>query len=1759
MTIDSPSSSTPEPTSELSGGAYEIIRKRLQSHGAALRERVEKLNQARQEVFGGVQAELIGTERVLTDNNCVPRDMIAVGEYFLFGYNVQLGLKKEMTPRDVFALFRFEENGFTEESLVDRVNPQFERDFKELYTYYKDTRFAKFAQIGPYLYMVFRVGNEVENVKCFKWSLSSEGELTYIDNRSDHEYRFPPQHQFEWTKATRDMHRSGAFPHISFQDRIFVETTGGDLTIKIDDNTETGEGIYREPVEDPDQTLDDAEFEFAAVGNLILMRILPYRETQPRHFIYSEKVREARRMDAIAGACVLLPEDHGVIFSNGYYLQTGEYKHFDSGLTDMKYERRIVSPNGEDYLYVFYNRESGTYVLLSYNLIEQKVETPIECAGFSLFPSGKLMYFKSQEEPTKSHVIQIWKTPYAVDLKGDAGKADSLLFKIGNKDVVRCMAGCGTLLGLLNRGDSYANLYVDIVRQSTDLVDSFFWIREEETFDLGSPLDEIKAAAVSAISEYEKVTQLRHAAEDRLRETQAETSELLNTIRLQRQDELQVFVQALADLRGLRGKVISLREVRYMDEAAVDELETSVKENTDLQARRCVEFLLGEKALAPYETRIQELEPLIGKLKKVRDGEDLKEEVEGISSELEMLTEIVSNLTIEDATQRTRIIDGISALFSILNQARASLQSAMKQLAKSEGQAEFASQMKLLSQAVINYLDVCDTPEKCETYLSRVMIQLEELEGKFADFDDYVLKLGEKREEVYNAFETRRLSLVEKRNRQADTLQRSAERILNSVQARVEAMTSVEDINGYFASDLMIEKLRGIVDQLTEMEDPVKAEDIQTRLKSAREDAVRQLHDRNELFVGGENVIQFGRHQFAVNTQELDLTIVPRGDNMMLHLTGTGFFEAITDEAFLATRPVWGQEVISENAEVARIEYLAYQLLMQRDPDLPIPELPELIEEVRSFMSPRYAEGYQKGVHDEDAAKLLLALLQLRATLGHLRTPPAVRALGMVFWKSYAQEEGFDLLKARLQGVGAANTVFRQKRRQLDTVEELWDLLVQFCTDLPGFDPLGAQAAAEYVFDIVAHETAVPISAEAGELVKRFENQLQKLGSKTAFRDARKEVGHHPVSEFGLVQEWLQGFVEGADFEVEPAVIQEAAALISTDQFDPSAISTQSDRQMIEGLRSSHDRIENGVLELQYSEFVWRLGRYVEETVPQFEAFGRMKKDFLDSTRKTMRLDEFKPRVLTSFVRNKLIDRVYLPLVGDNLAKQIGVVGKNTRTDRSGMLMLISPPGYGKTTLMEYISNRLGVVFMKINGPAIGHAVTSLDPSEAPNAAAREELHKLGLALEMGDNVMLYLDDIQHCNPEFLQKFISLCDAQRKIEGVYKGVSKTYDLRGKKVAVVMAGNPYTESGEKFRIPDMLANRADTYNLGDILGDNGEDFKLSFLENALTSNPALNRLASGAREDVHAVIRHAESDGDEAVELQGRYTQEEITEMVSVMDKLIRIRDIVLKVNEEYIRSAGQADEYRTEPAFKLQGSYRNMGRLAEKVVAVMNDRELQTLVVSDYENEAQTLTTGAESNMLKFKHLLGIQTEEEAERWQNICKTYARNQVMKGVGGDDRVGQAVAQLSVLGEGLQDIRQVLKDGVGSKASGPVLTGLTEETLQQIGQWMEKPSASKGPVEAGLSKETLKELGRMLGELKPADVVMPEPVVNPQPTGMTPAIARMLEMQFERLQECIQDGLTVEPDRILERLERAKTVYNELMDQVGYGGGHDESEG
>ena len=96
---------------------------------------------------------------------------------------------------------------------------------------------------------------------------------------------------------------------------------------------------------------------------------------------------------------------------------------------------------------------------------------------------------------------------------------------------------------------------------------------------------------------------------------------------------------------------------------------------------------------------------------------------------------------------------------------------------------------------------------------------------------------------------------------------------------------------------------------------------------------------------------------------------------------------------------------------------------------------------------------------------------------------------------------------------------------------------------------------------------------------------------------------------------------------------------------------------------------------------------------------------------------------------------------------------------------------------------------------------------------------------------MLYLDDIQHTHPELLQKFISLCDgsAGSRACGTARRAPTTCAARSSRRD---GRQPVHRVGRRFQIPDMLANRADTYNLGDVLaGKRGRCSRCRYLENA----------------------------------------------------------------------------------------------------------------------------------------------------------------------------------------------------------------------------------------------------------------------------------------------------------------------------------------
>jgi hypothetical protein len=1628
------------------GGAYEVLRRRLGEQGARLREIAAALNEQRLAEFGDSRLEVVGRLRIHTENNCIGRDIVPVAGVLLFGYNVFMGLKATVRVQDVFGLYRLVEGpeGYDVES-VDASgsflgDAAFVRDFNELYAYYKNARLLQLDVAGGKLLAAFQVGERSTDVRVFRWALTPGGDVTYLDARGDRDLTLPPPFDFEWTRAGREHTVNGRFPHLNVLDTLFVETTGGDLTIKVENNTESGQGIHSEPVEEKTQSLDDATFDFARVGSLVLLKVLPYRETAWRGFVYNTITGRVQRIDAIVQACVQLPEDHGIIYPGGYYLQNGEHRAFDARMDDMRFQRAIRSPNGEDVMYVFYEHEGGRSALFVYNLIQRKLQNPLFGHGHAVLRDGRMVLFNAEgDAPTRVHPMQIWQTPFVSDeFAASRPPGTSFMGRLGNPELVRGISSLYELAREIETPEVSARRYELLTRNTRRLFDAHHWLDEAGAKGAAGVLREIAATGESVLDEFEKVESIRRQSEVAMAQARADHAALLGRLLPDDWKQVQEFVDALNEITRQRGRLLTIRDLRYVDVPAIDAMGAELQAAHERIGVATGEFLAGDSALAPLAERLKVLDAQAQQAETAKGIGEAVAALEAMSADLDMLSELMATLKVDDAVQRTRVVEVISTLYAGLNQARARASQRRKTLGSAEAVAQFGAQFALFGQGVASALALATDPEKADEQLSRLMVQLEEIESQFGEHEQFLNDILAKREELLESFDAHKQALLDDRQRRAQSVLEAANRIVEGLGRRTEKFADADELNAFFAGDPLILKVRELAERLRDLKDPVKADDVEARIKGARDGAVRALRDRSDLFEDGGSVIKLGRHRFSVSTQPLDLTILPRGDELAVHLTGTDFMEPIHSEELAGLREYWQVSLESESPTLYRGEYLAGEILAAAEAGAEglsmdglrtqAAEGDALARTVAAFAAPRYRDGYQRGIHDHDATLILRTLLAQLAAAGELVHAPEPRALAALFQAAEQGDADVQEWPARVAGARAMHALFGS-RSAADTLRaEMAERVRRYADagDLPFRADVAASAAA-YLFDELAGgEKGLIVSLPARQLADALLARLDAAGLRAAFDRTLEQLGGRLSARYVHVVHWLEALCTDAAFAPIARYVPEAAALVLTRGQVTRRPNDAQPLATVEGLLGEHPRIAEGRLTLAVDEFLARVRVHRDAFLPGYRRYQAIRQAIATRERDALRLPELRARPLTSFVRNRLINDIYLPIIGDNLAKQMGTVGEGKRSDLMGLLMMISPPGYGKTTLMEYVAHSLGLVFVKINGPALGHEVRSLDPAQAPDATSRQELEKLGLALEMGNNVMLYVDDIQHTHPEFLQKFISLCDGTRRIEGVWRGRTKTYDLRGKKFCVVMAGNPYTESGEVFRIPDMLANRADIYNLGDVLGGMEDSFTLSYIENSLTSNPVLAPLATRDLADLYVFADRAMGREVSTNGLSHAYGAAEINEIVGTLQRIMRVRDVVYRVNQQYIASAAQADKYRTEPAFKLQGSYRNMNKLAEKISPVMNDAELQQLVSDHYLGEAQLLTSGAEENLLKLKELRGVLTPEEAARWEQIKRDFLRS---KSMGGDDADmgGRVVAQLADIAGGLQ--------ALGASASAP----------------------------------------------------------------------------------------------------------------------------
>lgn len=1685
---------------------FDLLRKRLAAAAETLRAKSDALNAKRISTFGRIEPKLLARLSARTEHNCVARDIVRVGELLLFGYEVTLGLKKETKVEDVFCLYRLADGAEGPElqtvpiagSFLDEQ--RFVADFRELYTYYKATTLDQLRIAGERLLLIFRTGSQPGDKRVFRFAIERGGALTYIDNRGERDHVLPSPHSFEWVQVTREQHVLGRHPHVNILDTVFVETTGGDLTVKVENNTETGLGIYSEPVDDKNQALADAEISYADLGTLIVLAIRPYRENVVRHLVYNKRLKQVQRIDEIGDSCVELPEDHGIVFPGGYYLESGDFKHFkDLGhdFRGYRLKRTVRAPSGEDVLYVFYDSAKGDYALLPYNLIDRAIGQPLLASGYARFDDGRILLVTPEgADASRLHTMQLWRTPFASDEHASAQpKVAGLLGRLGNASVVRALAELRELSRLAEDAQSEAS-YDRLLKLAARCVDAHPWLAEDEVGGIAADVALVGRSGREALDAYEKLEKSRQAARSAVTAATQQVGELLSRVASLLWKAPEDFTEAIRGLKRKRGELTSLREQAHVDIPAVDAQDARIVEELNRIGERALKFFADPAAFATLRKGLAEAAAAVEGAKSTSALAPIGEKLDGLAESLDGLSELIASFEQTDAQQRATLLGQTSSLYAEVNRIRATLRTRREGLLEQEQGLEFGAQLTVLEQSLTNLLARADTPEAIDEALARTLGSIEQLEGRFGAQPAFVIELTTRREAALEAFAARREQIAAQREKRASGLTEAIKRVLDGIPRRIAKLSQADELHAFFAGDTLVERAQGQIAELRKLGAAVQADELAGKLRSLKEGGLRDLRDRLELGTAGDSMA-LGRHRFTIERRPLDLALLHDERGLSLQLTGTDYRVQLAEPAAEQHREVWGQVLPNETAAVYRAEYLAWRLWRRAEAGdaalvAALREDGAALAEIAADEAQKHpAEDYQRGVHDADAALIVAALAKVAAHAGELRWPAASRVLAQGW---YASLDGAGQSAARALAAGLSWFLARGESMPLPPSWQAALCATADALGLPG-DAAAVEAAARHLAaSLASAQGAFAASGAALDLAERAARELPK--SALAALEAPVAAGER----LGLAQAWCARLGAGAP----ESTVLEAAALLCFPALPRERINVELHAR-IEGLRGEHARVQGGALALDFPEFLIRLSQHEQAVAPEWQAFARLRHQVSERERKRLGLDRFLAKPLAGFVRNRLIDEVYLPLIGNNLAKQIGTLG-DARSDRSGLLLLISPPGYGKTTLMEYIADRLGMIFVRVNGPTLGHDVHSLDPAQAAHRGAADELVKLNLGLAMGVNVMLYVDDIQHCSPEFLQKFISLADGTRRVDAVIDGVARTIDMRGKRFALVMAGNPYTETGEVFRIPDMLANRADVYNLGDVLSGREALFADSYIENALTANPTSAPLAERPREEILAVLRIAR--GDDETPPPGLPGGVELIELVR---RMVKVRDVLGRVNAAYVASAAQDDAYRTEPPFKLQGSYRNMVKLAAQLSPLMTDAELDALIRDHYRGEAQTLGARAEENLLKLAHLIGQPSADEQARWATLVENFQR--LMKQGG--------------------------KEADGATRAAQVLADIALQLQKQHG-------------EAAATREALDAL-KSLDEIRAALAREPAEPRLAMPPALADTLARMAKAYEETLLplvSALHHKMTLDHD-IWQQVRSVRTELDTLMKRVGPG--------
>ena len=292
----------------------------------------------------------------------------------------------------------------------------------------------------------------------------------------------------------------GKHPHYNMLDTLFVECVHGDLTIKVENNTETGQGIYAEPVDDANQSLDDARIFYATIGQA--GRADPAQDPAvPRDWrgatsCSTRRSQRVIRADGIGQGC-------RVAARGPRRRVPGRLRARRRRAQDVRRRRdattcssaSCASPNGEDVLYVYFRGSDGTYLLYAYNLIEKAIAAPIACNGYSLFADGRMVVMRATQPSRRASTrCRSGSTPFtSAEHRGERADRRQLPRQGRQRGPrARPVRRAVDRAARRRRRSRSARRSRTSSRSATRAIDAYYWLGHADAGDLKTAVGDVK-------------------------------------------------------------------------------------------------------------------------------------------------------------------------------------------------------------------------------------------------------------------------------------------------------------------------------------------------------------------------------------------------------------------------------------------------------------------------------------------------------------------------------------------------------------------------------------------------------------------------------------------------------------------------------------------------------------------------------------------------------------------------------------------------------------------------------------------------------------------------------------------------------------------------------------------------------------------------------------------------------------------------------------------------------------------------------------------------------------------------------------------------------------------------------------------------------------------------------------------------------------------------------------------------------------------